>query len=111
MPNDTQAPTAPENVDSLIPANTMAAANVIVIEAFGSFSDPDLTSPTATLTVKLAGAAVLSESKTIVNGNWHLRALLSVRSAGASGTLASSMLVNCDNAAALPFGCDMVSPR
>jgi hypothetical protein len=89
-----------------IPANTLAARNVIIIEAFGSFSDPDLTSPTATLTVKLAGAPVLSESKTIVNGNWHLRALLTVRSAGAGGSLASTITITCDNATAPPFGCD-----
>jgi hypothetical protein len=92
-----------------LPANTLAAANVIAIEAFGSFSDPDLTSPTATLTVKLGGAPVLSESKTVANGNWHLRALLSVRSAGATGALASTMLITCDNASALPFGCDTQS--
>jgi hypothetical protein len=92
-----------------IPANTLAARNVLVIEAFGSFSDPDLTSPTATLTLKLAGAAVISQSKTIVNGNWHLRTLLTVRSPGPTATLASTMLITCDNPSALPFSCDTQS--
>jgi hypothetical protein len=88
-----------------IPAGALAARNVIVIEAFGSVADPGNNGPSVTFTLKLGSTTICTRSATGGNANWHLRALITLRSVGSSGSVAASMAVMQDNLslAVLPF--------
>lgn len=80
-----------------IPANALHPREVIHIEAFGSFDDPDGNGPNVTFSLRLGGTTVASESKPIQAGNWHLSALVTVRSAGSVGVVAGAMAIEQDS--------------
>jgi hypothetical protein len=80
-----------------ISAGSLAIGSVIAIEGFGSFDDPLGNSPTATLKLKLGATTVLTESQIIATAGWHLRALLTVRSIGVTGTVVGAMQIIEDN--------------
>jgi hypothetical protein len=73
-------------LDSAAPDRSFATGNVIAIEAFGSASDPAANLPTATMRIKLGSTTLVSMSQILNNSNWHLRALVTIRSAGVTGT-------------------------
>jgi hypothetical protein len=89
-----------------IPAGTLRARNVINMDAFGSFIDPGGNGPNVTFTLRLGGTTLVSQSKPIQPGNWHMRALVTVRAAGAVGVVAGAMALVQDsgNVNIFPFG-------
>jgi hypothetical protein len=89
-----------------IPAGTFRARNVIDMEAFGSFVDPAANGPNVTFTLRLGGTTLVSQSKPILPGNWHMSALVTVRTAGAVGVVAGAMALEQDsgNLNIFPFG-------
>ena len=89
-----------------IPAGTLRVRNVINMEAFGSFIDPAGNGPNVTFTLRLGGTTLVSQSKPIQPGNWHMRALVTVRAAGAVGVVAGAMALVQDsgNVNIFPFG-------
>jgi hypothetical protein len=80
-----------------IPGNTLHPREVINIEAFGSFDDPSASGPNVTFSLRLGGTTLVSQSKPIQSGNWHLSALVTVRSAGAVGVVAGAMAIEQDS--------------
>lgn len=78
-------------------ANTLHPGEVINIEAFGSFVDPAASSPNTTFSLRLGGTTITSQSKPVQTGNWHLSAMLTVRSAGALGVIAGALAVEQDS--------------
>lgn len=89
-----------------IPAGSLRVRNAVNVEAFGSFVDPGANGPTVTLTLRLGGTTVVTQTKAIQAGNWHLSALVTVRAVGAVGGVAGAMALEQDNGAAniFPFG-------
>lgn len=88
-----------------IPANGVRAGNIFDMEAFGSFVDPGANGPTVTFTIRLGGNTIVTQTQGVQAGNWHLNALVTVRSVGASGIVAGAMAIEQDNAASIfPFG-------
>jgi hypothetical protein len=86
-----------------IPAGSLIARTVIRLEAFGSFSDPAINLPTATLRVKLGSTAIVTQAKGVASANWHLNVMLTVRSAGNAGIVAAAMAVLQDISGAESF--------
>ena len=87
---------------------TLAAAslrprNLIDLEAFGSFIDPGGNGPNVTFTLRLGGTTVVTHTSPIQPGNWHLSALVTVRTAGAVGTVAGAMALAQDNGSGSVF--------
>ena len=80
-----------------VPAGTLHAGNIINMEAFGSFADPGGNGPSVTLTLRLGGTTIATQTKTIQAGNWHLSALVTVRSPGIIGIVAGAMAIEQDN--------------
>lgn len=78
-------------------AGTLATRTAISLEAFGSSSDPGPNGPDLTFAIKLGSTTLWTQTKTSNAGNWHLRALLTVRAAGASGTVVASAAVIQEN--------------
>lgn len=72
-------------------AGSLATRAAISIEAFGSSSDPGLNGPAITFALKLGSTTICTQTKATTGASWHLRALLTVRSAGASGSVVGSM--------------------
>jgi hypothetical protein len=88
-----------------IPAGTLRVANVINMEAFGSFGDPGGNGPNVTFTLRLGGTMIVSQTKPTQGGAWHLSALVTVRAAGAVGVVAGGMAIEQDsgNVNVFPF--------
>lgn len=86
-----------------IPANMLHPREIIRIEAFGSFDDPTASGPNATFNLRLGGATIVSQTRQIQSGNWHLSALVTVRSAGSLGVVAGAMAIEQDSATANIF--------
>jgi hypothetical protein len=74
-------------------AGMLATRTAISIEAFGSSSDPGANGADITFALKLGSTTLWTQSKATSGVNWHLRALITVRSAGASGTVAASAAI------------------
>jgi hypothetical protein len=89
-----------------IPAGTLASRNFIVVEATGSFSDPAGNSPNARFRLKLGSTTIVTQIQTVVDAHWHLRAILTVRSPGASGTAVATLACTADNGGIGPFPLD-----
>jgi len=89
-----------------IPAGNLRPRDVINMEAFGSFADPAGSGPSVTFTLRLGGITVVSQTKPIQPGNWHLSAMVTVRNAGTVGVVASAMAIESDNGTTdiFPFG-------
>jgi hypothetical protein len=81
-----------------LPAGALAAGKVITIEAFGSSADPGPNGADLTFTLKLGSTTIWTQTKTSTASNWHLRALITVRSAGTSGSVAASAAITQENA-------------
>ena len=79
------------------------AGSVVRFEAFGTFADPANNSPNATFQLKLGAIGVLSIAKPASTANWHLRAALTVRSAGFFGVAVGSFALAQDNLGLEPF--------
>jgi hypothetical protein len=75
-----------------------------MVEAFGSFVDPDANVPTAEFKLKLGATTIVSQAQAINSGHWHLRALLTIRVAGASGSAVASLALLQDSLGPAPFG-------
>jgi hypothetical protein len=86
-----------------VPAGTLHAGNIINLEAFGSFADPGGNGPSVTLTLRLGGTTIATQTKVIQAGNWHLSALVTVRGTGVLGVVAGAMAIEQDNGAANNF--------
>ena len=88
-----------------IPAGTLRVANIINMEAFGSFVDPGGNGPNVTFTLRLGGATIVSQTKPIQGGGWHLSGLVTVRTAGAVGVVAGAIALEQDtgNVNIFPF--------
>jgi hypothetical protein len=84
------------------PANTLHRGDAIMIEAFGSFDDPGASGPTVTFALRLGAITIVTQTTTVQTGNWHLNALVTVRSAG---VVAGAMALDEDNGepSILPF--------
>jgi hypothetical protein len=80
-----------------VPAGALAAGKVITIDAFGSSSDPGANGPDLTFTLKLGSTTLWTQTKTSTGANWHLHALLTVRSGGTSGSVAASAAIIQEN--------------
>ena len=80
-----------------IPANALHPREIINVEAFGSFDDPGANGPNATFALRLGGATIVTQTKPIQSGNWHLSALVTVRSAGSLGVVAGAMAIEQDS--------------
>jgi hypothetical protein len=80
-----------------IAAGSLRSRNVINLDAFGSFVDPGANGPTVTLTLRLGGTTIVTQTKTVQAGNWHLNALVTVRSTGVLGVVAGAMALDQDN--------------
>jgi hypothetical protein len=80
-----------------LPAGALAAGKSITIDAFGSSADPGPNGADLTFTLKLGSTTIWTQTKTSTSSNWHLRALISVRSAGTSGTVAASAAIIQEN--------------
>lgn len=86
-----------------IPANTLHPGEIINIEAFGSFDDPGANGPSVTFSLRLGGTTIVTQTKTIQAGNWHLSALVTVRSSGSLGVVAGAMAIEQDSSTANIF--------
>jgi hypothetical protein len=88
------------------PAGTLRVGNIINLEAFGSFNDPAANGPNVAFTLRLGGTTIVTRTQPIQAGNWHLNALVTVRSTGAVGVVAGAMAINQDTGAVniFPFG-------
>ena len=73
------------------PAGSLRPRNIFNLEAFGSFIDPGGNGPSVTVTLRLGGTTIVTQTKTIQAGNWHLSALVTVRTTGAVGIVAGAM--------------------
>jgi hypothetical protein len=80
-----------------LPAGALAAGKVMAIEAFGSSADPGPNGADLTFTLKLGSTTVWTQTKTSTASNWHLRALITVRTAGTSGSVAASAAIIQEN--------------
>jgi hypothetical protein len=87
------------------PAGSLRPRNIIDVEAFGSFIDPGANGPAVTFTLRLGGTTIVTQTKAIQAGNWHLSALLTVRATGVVGSAAGAMAIIQDSGSAnvLPF--------
>ena len=86
-----------------LPAGVLAARNIITFDAFGSITDPGINGPNVTLTLKLGSTTVCTATKSCSAGSWHLSALVTIRSAGTSGSVAASMAFIQDVGNIFPF--------
>jgi hypothetical protein len=75
-------------------ANTLHSGEAISIEAFGSFHDPGGNGPTITFSLRLGGTTILTQTRSVQPGNWHLRGLVTVRS---GGVIAGAISITQDN--------------
>jgi hypothetical protein len=80
-----------------LPAGALAAGKSITIEGFGSSADPGPNGADLTFTVKLGSTTVWTQAKASTASNWHLRALITIRSAGSSGSVAASAAIIQEN--------------
>jgi len=80
-----------------VPAGTLRARNFINVEAFGSFTDPGANLPAGIFTLRLGGNTIVTQTKPVQSGAWHMMALVTVRSAGAVGVIAGAMAIVQDN--------------
>lgn len=88
-----------------IPANGVHPGSIFSMEAFGSFVDPGANGPTVTFTIRLGGNTIVTQTQSVQAGNWHLSALVTVRSTGASGIVVGAMALQQDNGGSVfPFG-------
>lgn len=85
------------------PAGTLSSRSLLRLEAFGSFADPGMSLPNATFRFKLGATTVCVQTKSVASGNWHVTALMTVRSAGNSGTIAGAMALLQETAEPFPF--------
>src|SRR5882672_11395063 len=83
-----------------IPSAALVPGRVIILEAFGSISDPAANIPSVSLTLKLGSTTICSQSAPGTTANWHLRPLITVPSAGVSGSVAHGY-----EGAKMPIGC------
>ena len=86
-----------------IPSAALVPGRVIILEAFGSISDPAANVPTVTLTLKLGSTTIYSQATPGTTANWHLRALVTIRSAGSSGSVVASLAFVQDTATPILF--------
>jgi len=89
-----------------IAANGLHPGNMFEIEAFGTFVDPGANGPTVTFTIRLGGNTVVTQTQPIQAGNWHLNALVTVRSVGSVGVTAGGLAIAQDSGTTVlfPFG-------
>lgn len=88
-----------------IPANGVRPGNIFSMEAFGSFVDPGVNGPTATFTIRLGGNTIVTQTQPVQAGNWHLSALVTVRSIGAAGIVVGAMAIGQDSGTSIfPLG-------
>jgi hypothetical protein len=85
------------------PANTLHAGEAISIDAFGSFVDPGGSVPSATFSLRLGATTIVTQTKPVQTGFWHLSGLVTVRS---GGVVAGTLAIEQDNGTAniFPFG-------
>lgn len=78
------------------PANTLHRGEAIIIDAFGSFVDPGANVPNVTFSLRLGATTIVTQTKAIQAGSWHLSGLVTVRS---GGVVAGAMATAQDNGA------------
>ncbi len=89
-----------------LPAGSLSAGKVVTIEAFGSIADPAASAPNVTFKLKLGSVVIVTQSKNAAAASWHIRAALTVRTAGSSGSVAGTIALTHDNDAIGSFGRD-----
>ena len=77
-----------------ITAGTLGPGNVITIEAYGSYVDPVPSAPDATFKLKLGSTTIYTDTETVGGGRWRIRALITVRTAGTSGTVVGTVVIS-----------------
>jgi hypothetical protein len=87
-------------------AGSLSAGKIITVEAFGAFDDPASSLPNMTFKLKLGSVAIVTQTRTVTAANWHLKAAITVRTAGASGSVVGTMAIIHDNAGMSLFGFD-----
>ena len=87
-----------------ITTNTLGPGNVVTIEAFGSYIDPGGNAPSADFTIKLGSTVIVTQGQNIGGGHWHLRALVTIRTSGTTGTAVGTLRITDD--ASTIFPCD-----
>ena len=81
----------------------LSPGNVITIEAFGTFIDPGGSAPHAIFTLKLGSTTIVTTGIDVPACGWHLRASITVRSSGTTGTVVGSIAVLLENPASGSF--------
>ena len=85
-----------------IGAGSLAAGRTITIEAYGSYVDPGANAPSVTFKLKLGSTALYSDTQPAATANWHLHALITIRTVGTTGSAAASVIIR-DDAGLTPF--------
>lgn len=78
-------------------AGVLSTRSVLRFEAFGSFGDPGVNNPSATIRLKLGTTTIVAQSKITTSANWHLAAAITIRSAGASGLAVGTLALSEDD--------------
>jgi hypothetical protein len=81
----------------------LSPGNTITIEACGSFADPGASIPHAVFTLKLGSVTIVTTASDVTSTGWHLRAAITVRTTGTTGTAVGSIAVIQDNPATGQF--------
>jgi len=89
-----------------ITAGSLHAGSTITLDAFGSFSDPGVNVPVATLNLKLGSTVIAVESQSVGNNHWHLHGIISIHTVGPTGHVVGAFSVVQDFSGANPFGAD-----
>ena len=89
-----------------IGAGALGSGSVITIEAFGSFADPAANAPSITFKLKLGSTAIVTQTQASAGANWHIRAQITVRAAGTSGTVVGTLWPSTDNSGIALFAGD-----
>jgi hypothetical protein len=91
---------------STLAAGSLTVGKMITIEAFGVIYDPGASVPTTTFRLKLGSVAIVTQSRNATTANWHLRAALTLRATGSSGSVVGTVAITHDNGSTEMFGLD-----
>jgi hypothetical protein len=86
-----------------VASKPLETGTVICIEAFGQWVDPGLSGPSCQWRIKVGGVLVLTQVQGVSGANWYFKALLTVRVAGAAGTIVATLTVLDDNGTLTAF--------
>jgi hypothetical protein len=80
----------------------LSPGNVITIEAYGGSVDPAANAPGAIFTLKLGSTTIYTDNQTVSSSHWRLRAVVTIRTAGTTGTAVANVIIQ-DDVNSSPF--------